>query len=326
MWKQLTASDRAVLAQLLKLKVSKQDIARRLGVHRSTIFRELQRNSGPIGYIAEEAQSRTDVRRWVWRKPKMNDAATRDYVCRRLRQQWSPEQISGRAQLDFARDRRRRVSRQTIYAWIDRQCAGGDRSWRDCLRFGKPRRKRADNAGRLPGAVSIEGRPRVVDRRRRFGDWEGDTIVSQGRRGGLVSLVERKSGYTLLSQVDDLKAPTVRKALESRLAPLPNQLRRTATFDNGKEFAEHERLASAVHLQVYFAKPYCAWQRGTNENTNGLVRQYWPKGTDLTAPSHRAVAAVESSLNDRPRKRLGYRTPREILTKHLARRGVAFEI
>jgi IS30 family transposase len=172
--------------------------------------------------------------------------------------------------------------------------------------------------------VSIAGRPRVVDARRRFGDWEGDTLVSRSRHGGLVSLVERKSGYTLLARVKDLRAPTVRRAAQQRLAALPQHLRRTMTFDNGKEFAEHEALAAATGMSVYFAQPYCAWQRGTNENTNGLVRQYLPKGTDLTAYSHHEVAAIQSSLNDRPRKRLGYLTPREVLAKNAAHHGVAF--
>lgn len=323
MGKQLNASDRTVLAHLLQLKLSKVQIARELGVHRSTVFRELKRNTGPIGYVAEEAQSRTEVRRWVWRKRKMDNAATREYVCRRLQEQWSPDQIEGRLRREFPRNRQSWVSRQTVYAWIHRQST---RCWRECLRFGKARRRRPGNQGHLPGAVSIDGRPRVIDLRRRFGDWEGDTIVSRGRRGGLVSLVERKSGYTMLARVDDLRATTVREALERQLAPLPSLLRRTATFDNGKEFAEHEHLAEAVDMQIYFAKPYCAWQRGSNENTNGLIRQYWPKGSDLTAESHRGVAAVGSLLNDRPRKRLGYQTPREVLAKHLARRGVAFVI
>jgi IS30 family transposase len=317
------ASDRTVLAHLLELKVSKVQIALRLGVHRSTVFRELRRNSGPIGYIAQEAQSRTNVRRWIWRKRKMDDAATREYVCRHLQEQWSPDETAGRLRRELPRSRRSWFSRQTIYAWIQKH---RDEGWRECLRFGKARRRRSGNQGQLPNAVSIDGRPRVVDLRRRFGDWEGDTIPSRGRRGGLVSLVERKSGYTLLARVDNLRAPTVREALERQLAPLPSSLRRTATFDNGKEFAEHERLAEAVDMQIYFAKPYCAWQRGTNENTNSLVRQYWPKGYDLTAESHGEVVAVRSLLNDRPRRRLGYRTPREVLAKHLARRGVAFAI
>ena len=325
MGSQLNASDRSVLAHLLELKFSKVQIARHLGVHRATVFRELARNSGPMGYLAQEAQQRTDARRWVWRKRKMDDAATREYVCHRLQQKWSPDQIAGRLRLDSPRNRRSWVSRQTVYSWIQQQQARGIPCWRECLRFGKTRRRR-ENQGSLPGAASIDGRPRIVDLRYRYGDWEGDTIISRGHCGGLLSLVERKSGYTLLERVDDLRAATVREAIEHQLAPLPSSLRRTATFDNGKEFAEHERFGEALDMQIYFAKPYCAWQRGSNENTNGLVRQYWPKGSDLTAESHRAVAAVGSQLNNRPRKRLGYRTPREVLQEYAARRSVAFDI
>ena len=319
---QLTEPDRAVLAQLLALKRSKKEIAARLGVHRSTIFRELNRNTGPRGYDPDEAQQRTDIRRWAGRTPKMRNAETLTYVQERLRQQWSPDQIAGRSRIDFPRSPKRRISRQTIYAWIHRRTRLKDRQWRDCLRFGKPRRRRPE--GRLRGPVSIKGRPHVANVRRRYGDWEGDTIVGRDRRGGLVSLVERKSGYTLLKRVDDLKSRTVCDALTQALTKLDPLLRRTATFDNGSEFAQHESVARAAGVNIYFAEPYAAWQRGTNENTNGLVRQYYPKRHDLAAENHRAVAAVEKLLNDRPRKRLGYQTPHEVITQHLKRYGVAF--
>lgn len=326
MSKQLTESDRAVLAQLLELNVAKKEIARRLRKHRSTVYRELARNTGPVGYVPEEAQQRTDIRRWVNRCRKMSDPKTLRYVCRRLQYYWSPDQIAGRSRLDFGRQPRRQISRQTVYDWIRRQPTKQRSAWRECLRFGVRRRKRREDAGRLPGAVRIDGRPAIVASRRRYGDWEGDTIVGRGRSGGLLSLVERKSGFTLLARVHDRRAMTVRCAAEERLVTLPDTLLRTATFDNGKEFAEHERLSAATGLAIYFAQPYAAWQRGTNENTNGLVRQYVPKGTDLQATSHRAVAAIESSLNDRPRKRLGYRTPREVLNQYAKRRGVAFDL
>jgi IS30 family transposase len=326
MSQQFTESDRAVLAQLLALEIPKQEIAARLKKHRSSIYRELARNSGPLGYLAIEAQQRAEVRRRLPRRPgKLSDPRVREYVERGLEQCWSPDQIAGRSRREFRGIPARRLSHQTIYNWIDAQQPRERREWRALLRFGRPRPRRA-LSGRLPGAVTIDGRPRVVDARHRFGDWEGDTIVSRGRRGGLLSLVERKSGYTLLARVEDLCAATVRQAAQQRLTPLPGRLRRTMTFDNGKEFAEHQALASATGMNIYFAKPYCAWQRGTNENTNGLVRQYLPKGTDLTAYSHREVAAIQSSLNDRPRKRLGYLTPREVLAKHVARHGVAFGV
>jgi IS30 family transposase len=323
---QLTESDRAVLAQLLELQVSKKEIARRLHKHRSTVYREVARNTGPVGYVPEEAQQRTDVRRWVNRRRKMRDPKTLQYVCQRLKRFWSPDQIAGRSRRDFRRQSRRQISRQTIYDWIRNQPTEERRTWRECLRFGVRRRRRREDAGRLPNAVRIDGRPAIVASRRRYGDWEGDTIVGRGRVGGLFSFVERKSGFTLLARVADRRAATVRAAAEQRLVALPPSLLRTATFDNGKEFAEHERLSATTGLTIYFAQPYAAWQRGTNENTNGLVRQYVPKGTDLKATSHHAVAAIETSLNDRPRKRLGYRTPREVLNQYTARRRVAFDL
>jgi IS30 family transposase len=325
MHKQFTESDRAVLAQLLALKVPKAEIAARLQKDRSAIYRELRRNSGPLGYLPIEAHQRAQARRRCVprRRLKLSDPRVREYVERGLEQCWSPDQIAGRSRREFSRNQERQLSRQTIYNWIESSRQRDQ--WRSLLRFGQKRRKRAEN-GRLPGAVSIEGRPRVVDARRRFGDWEGDTIVGRGHRGGLLSLVERKSGYTLLACLQDRRAATVRQAAQQRLADLPRHLRRTMTFDNGKEFAEHEALAAATGMGVYFAKPYCAWQRGTNENTNGLVRQYLPKGTDLTAYGHHDVAAIQSSLNERPRKRLGYLTPREVLTNNAARHRVAFRV
>jgi IS30 family transposase len=256
----------------------------------------------------------------------MRDPQVRQYVCQGLKQYWSPDQIAGRSQLDFRGEKRLQISRQTIYQWINTRPKEERRQWRSCLRFGQPRRKRREDAGRLPNAVRIDGRPAVVDSRRRFGDWEGDTIVGRGHRGGLLSLVERKSGFTLLARVSDRRAATVRAAAEGCFGTLPEALCRTVTFDNGKEFAEHERLSAATGINVYFAHAYAAWERGTNEHTNGLVRQYTPKGTDFTATSHRAVAAIQSSLNDRPRKRLDYRTPREVLQQWAHRRDVAFGI
>ena len=323
---QLNAKDRAVLAHLLKLNLTKTEIAARLRKHRSTIYRELNRNSGPLGYIDLEAQQRTEARRtFQHRSRKLDDPAVKQFVSVGLKQCWSPDQIAGRLRRAFRRQPKRQLSRQTIYNWIAARESRAD-AWRQYLRFGRPRRRRPENAGQLPGAVSLEGRPKAANERRRFGDWEGDTIVSRGRRSGLATLVERKSGFTLVARLDDLKAPTMRQAAESKLTALPALLRRSITFDNGKEFAEHEQLAAVTGVSVYFARPYCSWQRGTNENTNGLIRQYYPKGTDFRDVSHRAVAELQSSLNDRPRKRLGYRTPREVLTTLCARRRVAFEV
>jgi transposase, IS30 family len=253
--------------------------------------------------------------------PKLKRRELRKYVCDRLRQYWSPDEIAERSKLDFPDDGKQQISDQAIYDWINaEEAAGGD--WRRFLRRGKKRPK-PENCGKIPGAVSIEGRPPVVDRRDRFGDWEGDTVVGARRRGAVVTLVERKSGYTMMARVENLKAATVCEAASGLYAEMPAVLHKTLTLDNGKEFAEHEQLAKDADLDIFFAHPYCAWQRGTNENTNGLIRQFFPKGTDLASVPPARIAKVQQLLNNRPRKRLGYRTPREVLQSRL---HVAIEI
>ena len=286
----LTLEEREIIAHLHRTGKMQTQIAERLGRSKSTISRELRRNRSRNGYWAVAAQQKAERRRrerpWV---AKMQRPEVRRYVRERLRQRWSPDQIAGRSHSDFPHDRRRQISHQTIYAWI-----------------------RAEEA-----RVSIEGRPAVVDRRSRFGDWEGDTIVGANRRGGAVTLVERKSGYLFLGKVPNLRAATVRQAAARRYATTPATLRKTLTLDNGKEFAEHEQLEAGAALKIYFAKPYSAWQRGTNENTNGLIRQFFPKGTDLANIPERRFAKVQQLLSDRPRKRLGYRSPTEVLASCL---------
>jgi IS30 family transposase len=293
-------------------------IADRLGRSKGTISRELRRNRSRNGYWAVAAQRKAERRRrerpWV---AKMERPEVRHYVQQRLRWRWSPDEIAGRSQSDFPHERRRHVSHQTIYTWIRRQQAAGKRWQRYLRRLGR-KRVNSENRGRIRASVSIEGRPAVVDRRSRYGDWEGDTIVGANRRGGAVTLVDRKSGYLLLGKVRDLRAPTVHQAAARKYQAIPAALRKTLTLDNGKEFAEHEQLALEAALKIYFAKPYSAWQRGTNENTNGLIRQFFPKGTDLASiPEHR-FTKVQQLLNDRPRKRLGYRTPNEVLASRLS--------
>jgi IS30 family transposase len=313
----LTLEEREVIAQMHRAGKSQTRIAERLGRSKSTVSRELRRNRSRNGYWAVAAQRKAERRRrerpWV---AKMQRQEVRRYVGQRLRQRWSPDQIAGRSRSDFPHDRRRQISPPTIYAWIHAEKTRG-KHWQRYLRRLGRKRPEGEKRGRLPASVSIEGRPAVVDRRSRYGDWEGDTIVGANRRGGAVTLVERRSGYLLLGKVRNLQAATVRQAAARRYATTPPTLRKTLTLDNGKEFAEHEELEAEAALKIYFAKPYCAWQRGTNENTNGLIRQFFPKGTDLAnIPEHR-FTKVQQLLNDRPRKRLGYRTPNEVLASRL---------
>jgi len=314
--------EREKISQLWEAGETKAEIARQLERHRTTIGRELRRNGSDDDYSAVRAQAQAEARRRA--RPlvrKLERPEVNSYVRRGLSQYWSPEQIAGRARLDFPRQPRHWVSRQTVYQWIRGQ--GEERAyWEQFLRLGR-RRAKTDSRGQIPRRVTVEGRPEAVNRRARYGDWEGDTVVGRQHRGGLVTLVERKSGFLKAAKLKDRQAERVRSKIEALLEPWPARLRRTFTFDNGKEFSEHERLAERLQCKVYFAQPYCSWQRGTNENTNGLIRQFFPKGSDFQEISHWEVAQTVDLLNARPRKRLGYRTPQEVLAKNCP---AAFEI
>ncbi len=310
-----TLEEREILHGLLKKEISKEKIAEIMQRHISTIYREIKRNSGLRGYRPKQAQRKAEQRRLKSRRLcKMADTRIYTYVTEKLEKRWSPDQIAGRARLDFPRYSDRWISRQTIYNWI----RSHNPRWRRMLRLCGRRRCR-DQRGQLKECVRIEGRPKIIDSRRRFGDWEGDTVVGKGHRSAVVTMVERKSGYAKIGKLKCRHSvPTILSAAQ-RLSRLPKHLRRSITLDNGKEFSQHKRLTARTGIAVYFAKPYAAWQRGTNENTNGLLRQFFPKGTDFTRISHYEVARVENLLNKRPRRRLGYRTPSGVLAPKMRR-------
>lgn len=307
----LTFEERKLLRRLLLANYSEAEIAQGMDRDRSTIYREIRRNSGARGYRPKQAQRLAEARRQACRRPcKLDDPQVHRYVRQRLVKRWSPDQIAGRSRRDFRRQPGRWLSRQTIYNWIHSRAP----QWRQLLRRGgRPPERR----GKLAHCVRIQGRPAVINRRRRYGDWEGDTIVGKGRRSALLTLVERKSGLTRLGKVKSMKSARTVRVARRRMKELPKSLRRSVTFDNGKEFSEHQKLTEHLGMEIYFAQPYRAWQRGSNENTNGLLRQFFPKGTDFTRIRHREVARVERLLNERPRRRLGYRTPAEVLAKKL---------
>jgi transposase, IS30 family len=202
-----------------------------------------------------------------------------------------------------------RVSRSTIERWIN-----GDihrKHWETFLRRRGKRRPKEDQRGHLPSTVSISGRPAAAESRSRCGDWEGDTIVGPGKRSGLVCSTDRRSGFLKLSKVACLRSKPVIGKMRNQLRRFPCHLRRTMTLNNGKEFAQHARLARLVPEGVFFARPGHPWERGTNENTNGLIRQFVPRKTDFSKVSHHRIKEIETLINERPRKRLGYRTPNE---------------
>lgn len=309
----LTLRDRQYLQRLVKAEKSKAEIAKLMNRHRSTVYRELDRNGDALGYQSDRADWLAKRRRRRCHRPqKLRDLDMRLYVNDRLRQAWSPDQIAGRMRMEFPRERQWRVSAQTIYTWIKRS-GGRLGRW---LRLANRKPK---SVNKSPDYVSILGRPAVINTRRRYGDWEGDTIQGQRKQSGLVTLVERKSGLLRIGRITNLRSATAIDMAERCLKNLPKALRQSVTFDNGPEFAEHRRLTEKLALAVYFAEPYKAWQRGSNENANGLLRQYFPKGIDFKHISAREVARVEKLINERPRKRLGYRTPLEILATRICR-------
>jgi IS30 family transposase len=310
----LRLEEREVISEMLAQGASYRRIARALGRDPTTISREVCRNRCVGHYWASYAQHAASRRRCQARakSAKMNRQEMASYVQEKLRKCWSPEQISGRMRLDFPGNLRLRISHQTIYDWIKQD--DHRRPWECYLRRFRLRRRRRRNQQQV--SRSLKQRPDVINCRERYGDWEGDTIVGPRHVGPvLVSLVERRSGYLELAWAGDAKSATVTRALASRLGRHPPQLRRSATFDNGSEFAQAGTLEQPLQISVFFADPGAPYQRGTNENTNGLIRQYFPKGTGFSSISRYKVAQAQDLLNHRPRKRLAYQTPHEIIAK-----------
>jgi IS30 family transposase len=304
---QLAQEQRYQIYALLKMGHSQTEIAEVIEVHKSTISRELHRNRGLKGYRPKQAHQFAMNRRH--RAQPRIDGSTWALVESMIRKDLSPEQVSDRLE----KERGILISHERIYQYIlaDKR-VGGD-LYRH-LRCQKKRKKRYgsyDRRGLLPNRVSIDDRPAIVDTRQRLGDWEADTIVGKRHRGALVSLTERKSRMTLLKRVEKRTAQAVADAVIELLEPWKH-LVHTITSDNGKEFAEHERIAKSLETDIYFAHPYAAWERGTNENSNGLVRQYFPKDRDFTTITEEETIVAQFRLNNRPRKCLDFDTPNEV--------------
>ena len=316
-YQHLSESERTVIFYLQMDNRSKAEIARTLGRHRSTIGRELVRNVSAWGqYLPDLAQQRASRRRQGRQRRRTGDEALMTHVDRKLRAHWSPEQIAGRLKVQPPKHLAGgSISHATIYRWIwsDRRRA---ERFRPYLRIAwKKRRKpygKASKRGQIPGRVSIDERPAVVDRRERIGDWEGDTVVGQGRGGYVLTNVERMSRYIVARKLDAATAEAAEAGLYAAMRRLPAGKRRTQTFDNGREFSRHESIAARLGVAVYFAHPYSSWERGTNENTNGLLRQYLPKKTDFSVLTDWQLASYIWQLNNRPRKCLNYRTAAEV--------------
>ncbi len=308
---QLTREQRYQIYALMKAGHKQTQIAQIVGCHKSSISREVRRNRGRRGYRPKQAHHLAAARHLAAYRPRITDQ-TWVLVAALLRREWSPEQIAGRLRLE----KQPTVSHERIYQYVyaDKRRGG---TLHQHLRCRKVRRKRYgthSRRGQIPNRVSIEARPRVVATKRRVGDWEADTIIGKAHKEAIVSLTERKSKLCLLQKVARKSAEAVTQASLAQLGPLSDKVH-TITSDNGREFACHEQIAQALSAKFYFAHPYSSWERGLNENTNGLVRQYFPKKHDFTTISDAEVEQVMERLNTRPRKTLGFRTPNEVFFK-----------
>ena len=316
-YKHLTPTERESIMKLSVQGYGVRAIARKIGRCPSTISRELSRNVGiDNSYSAYEANSKYRDRRIGCRpKLKLANAETQEYLLVHLREGWSPEQIVGR--LELCGKQRPGVSVTTIYRGFKRGLL--PQEIKACLRRkGKPYRRKdiiPDRRGRIKNAVSIEARPKTVEGRKRIGHWEGDTVLGSPGTGGIVTLVERKSRYTLAKKIEDKTAYATTEAIAVLFEDVPSRMLKTLTLDNGKEFAGHEEIAALTGVSIYFAHPGYPGERGTNENTNGLIREYLPKGLDFRGVMDDEVQQAVSRLNNRPRKCLGFHTPNEVFHK-----------
>jgi transposase, IS30 family len=320
-----TEKERYVISHLKSAQFSLREIARRLGRHHTSISREITRNRPTYADDAVywyTATQRIAIERLHKARSycRQKHKPLVEYIEEKLRLDWPPEAIAARIRIDYPKDERMRISHETIYSWAYLDASqGGDLHTHLRRRHPRRRRQKRYGSGRrfIPGRVSIDQRPSIVETRVRFGDWEGDTLEGAKGKGALATHVERRSRYLLAAKLVDKKASTMNAQSITSFLKLPTSRRKTLTVDNGKEFSQFKELEQETGLKVYFADPYAAWQRGTNENTNGLLRFYFPKGTDFHALPEMELEQVIEKVNQRPRKCLNYQTPHDVFFKNL---------
>ena len=316
-YRHLSIDEREVILKMRENSKTLEEIAKKLGRSKSTISRELRRNVSSAGdYKPHLAQKYYLKRREDSKQPyKLQAEQLLNHVLDKLEQEWSPEQISGRLVTDGSD---MSICAGTIYRYIRDDKSDGGVLYRK-LRHGlKKKRKRygsSDKRGQIPDKRMIDDRPGYVDKRSTFGHWESDSMVGRNHKSYIATHVERKSRYLVAAKLDSKSATDYNKASISKFSKIPIEMIKTMTVDNGKEFAGFKALEKVLKTRVYFAHPYSSYERGTNENTNGLLRQYFPKGTDFNLISQKDIDKVVNKLNNRPRKCLGYRTPTEVFYK-----------
>lgn len=325
-YKHLTIQERETIQLMLWEKKSIRAIAVALNRSPSSISREINKNKDALGrrfYIPRTAhQKALKKRKSRGRKNRLKNQKVRAYVLACLKKKWSPEQISGRIQSEINQT----ISHEAIYQYVYHQiyrngCGLLKPSCEDLRVYLRRKRKRRIPKGvrrcqRVfkPKGASIEQRPDIVEKRQRVGDWESDSVESRDYKPGINTLVDRQTGLVLISKLLDKTSQATATAIVKRLDHLPLKARQTITFDNGTENSSWPEIERKTNAKTYFCNPYHSWERGTNENTNGLIRDYFPKKTDFTIVSDKEIEYVEKELNNRPRKRLGYKTPLEVFS------------
>jgi len=329
-FRKLTKSERILIAQWKNDGYSHKKIAKFLGRSVSSIGREIKRSSSgnymERFYEPLSAQNKAEERKkraWKAKHPLKNSLVY-GYVLEKLREGWSPEQISGRLRFEHPLDKNWWICKETIYRFIYHP-ANKAQAWWEYLRRKQTKRRKKNGRKaqriRIPERISIHLRPELINKRKEIGHWEGDTLVGSGRKTGLHTAYERLSSLTRMEKMNSLKAQDSIEAQIKIYQPLPDNARRSTTLDNGSEHIYHTQLRKKLGMGTYFADPYSAWQRGGNENANLWIRYYFPKGTDFSKIPEEDIKDVEWELNSRPRKRLGFKTPMEVFTQHLGLKG-----
>ena len=310
-YKHLSQAERYQIHALMKAGHDQSQIAKLLDRHKSTISRELSRNTGSRGYRPKQACEMSADRAQHSRNAPTVEPWVREAACALLCIQWSPEQIA--SQLP--------ISHETVYQHVYADKAQGGTLWKH-LRCQKQKRKRyasgRDRRGQIPNRRPLSERPLHIEARRQVGHWECDTVIGASHKGAVVTMVERKSGYAVMAKVEKKTSELVSSAIVDKLQPMAARVK-TLTFDNGKEFAGHAHIDQQLQSTAYFARPFASWERGSNENLNGLLRQYVPKKRAMSTVSDEEIRMIQNRLNNRPRKRLGFKTPAEVFHQSLKR-------
>jgi len=321
-YNRLTLKERVVIETLLQENKSKSYIAKTLNRSRSTITREV--NKWGVDYNATLADwnAKDDYLNKRNRDKISTYNRLKIFVYRGLLSGWSPEQISGRLKLNYPNDPIMSISYEAIYMHIyaHRQ-ARLNQKLIALLPYKKTQRRRANaktkRGVKIKDQISIDDRSNHIEKREEIGHWEGDLVVGKGQKSAIGTLVERKARYTFIVKLNNRKSATVRKGFAKEFNQIATLFTKSLTYDNGMEMAEHKKFSNNTKMPVYFAHPYSSWERGTNENTNGLIRRFFPKGTDFNKVKEKQLKIVQNKLNNRPRKVLGYRTPKEIFQSEL---------